>query len=125
MPPQQGCKVQVFARIRPTTAASVVTCGATGVDVTEKNGATRSFPVDACFAADCSQEAVFARVGPPLTEAATTGFHGCLLCYGQSGSGKTHTMMGPGGGAAEAVASAECGLIPRVIEQLKIGRAQV
>ena len=37
---------------------------------------------------------VYAAVGRPLLEDTLDGYNCCLLAYGQSGSGKTHTMLG-------------------------------
>jgi hypothetical protein len=42
-------------------------------------------------------------VGKPLVEAAMRGFNGTLMAYGQTGTGKTHTL------------TSEDGLIPRLI----------
>ena len=41
-----------------------------------------------------TQENIFAKVGKPLLENILMGFNGCIMAYGQSGSGKTYTMMG-------------------------------
>jgi hypothetical protein len=76
--------------------------------------------VDACFDETSDQQLVFSVVGPPLTEAATTGLHGCLLAYGQSGSGKTHTMVGDAEGLDAPADAADDGLgvIPRLVREL-------
>ncbi len=33
-------------------------------------------------------------MGPPLEASVLDGYNACLLAYGQSGTGKTHTMLG-------------------------------
>ena len=45
----------------------------------------------------------------PLLQSALDGYNVCLLAYGQTGAGKTHTMMGGRGD--------EEGVIPRSIRQ--------
>lgn len=41
-----------------------------------------------------SQHEVYQTMGPHLEKAILAGYNACLLAYGQSGSGKTHTMIG-------------------------------
>lgn len=41
-----------------------------------------------------SQENVFNKVGKPIVESVLRGFNGSILAYGQTGTGKTYTMIG-------------------------------
>ncbi len=41
-----------------------------------------------------SQEEVYDEMGPSLEQSILEGYNACLLAYGQSGTGKTHTMLG-------------------------------
>ncbi|KAF0303278.1 StAR-related lipid transfer protein 9 [Amphibalanus amphitrite] len=75
------------------------------------------FRLDHCFfsdppeqwTADQQQVQVYAAVGRPLLEDVLAGYNCCLLAYGQSGSGKTHTMLG----------QPDCpGMMPRLCEEL-------
>ena len=59
------------------------------------------------------QELVYKHIGLPVVKAAFEGFNACVLAYGQTGTGKTHTMMGADDGSAE-----DRGLIPRICEDL-------
>ncbi len=43
-----------------------------------------------------SQEAVFNEV-LPLVQSALDGYKACVFAFGEAGSGKTHTMLGPEG----------------------------
>nr|XP_046913826.1 kinesin-like protein KIF3A isoform X2 [Dermatophagoides farinae] len=59
------------------------------------------FEFDYCFDSSnrdlfnyASQEIVFRKMGQPLLDYAHQGFNVCLFAYGQSGSGKTYTMLG-------------------------------
>ena len=53
-----------------------------------------SFMYDHCFDMDSTQEEVFDRVGGPVLNNILEGFHGTIMAYGQTSSGKTHTMQG-------------------------------
>ncbi|GBF97531.1 hypothetical protein Rsub_10454 [Raphidocelis subcapitata] len=61
-----------------------------------------------------TQTEMMARVGEPMVDSLRSGFNSTILAYGDSGSGKTHTMLGPPGPRSEA----EEGLIPRVLKSL-------
>ena len=41
-----------------------------------------------------TQEDVYSQVGEPVLQNILVGYNGCIMAYGQSGSGKTYTMMG-------------------------------
>ncbi|XP_028324776.1 kinesin-like protein KIF16B [Gouania willdenowi] len=56
-----------------------------------------------------SQEKIFEDIGHDVLKAAFEGFNVCIFAYGQSGSGKSYTMMGH---------KEDQGLIPRVCEGL-------
>eukprot|EP01065_Artemidia_motanka_P019001 TRINITY_DN2241_c1_g1_i1.p1 TRINITY_DN2241_c1_g1~~TRINITY_DN2241_c1_g1_i1.p1 ORF type:complete len:941 (+),score=273.30 TRINITY_DN2241_c1_g1_i1:34-2823(+) len=42
-----------------------------------------------------TQQEVYSVSGPPLLRACLNGYNACILAYGATGSGKTHTIMGP------------------------------
>jgi len=48
------------------------------------------------------QGEIMGRVGDPMVESLCSGFNSTILTYGDSGSGKTHTMIGPPGARGEA-----------------------
>jgi len=52
------------------------------------------FNFDQVFEGDASQSAVYEHAGAPLAKKLVEGRNCALIAYGQSGSGKTHTMMG-------------------------------
>ena len=60
---------------------------------------------------------VWADLGVPLLEKLLSGYNVCLLAYGQTGAGKTHTMSGPSG-AASPTTHPQRGLAPRFLEEL-------
>lgn len=56
-----------------------------------------------------SQEMIYEDLGSRVLDAVFEGFNACVLAYGQSGSGKTYTMMGYNG---------DLGLTPRICQGL-------
>eukprot|EP01060_Flectonema_neradi_P031540 TRINITY_DN4811_c0_g1_i1.p1 TRINITY_DN4811_c0_g1~~TRINITY_DN4811_c0_g1_i1.p1 ORF type:complete len:731 (+),score=158.85 TRINITY_DN4811_c0_g1_i1:100-2193(+) len=55
------------------------------------------FGFDGVFNEDCGQEQVYQTAAKPLLDEALLGHQCTLLCYGQSGSGKTHTLSSEDG----------------------------
>ncbi|KAJ3232325.1 Kinesin-like protein kif21b [Chytriomyces hyalinus] len=88
----------------------------------EKGG--RSFNFDSVFGMETNQETVYEVAVHPLIQKCLEGYNGCVFAYGQTASGKTHTMAGPGqrmyDSLNENVTSlhADTGLISRVVHQL-------
>lgn len=99
---------------------------------TSEDAAAASFDLDGIFDAPTTQAALFSALGAPAVASVLQGFNACVLAYGRSGSGKTHTVLGPtslrrgdsawtwgelererDGGAASAL-----GLVPRSIAAL-------
>eukprot|EP00117_Sycon_ciliatum_P019498 scpid44107/ scgid17662/ Kinesin-like protein KIF16B len=76
----------------------------------------KEFSCDFCFwsvtkdaANYASQERVYSDIGPALLTGAFSGYNACVLAYGQTGAGKTYTMMGT---------KDDPGLIPRLCKAL-------
>eukprot|EP00906_Rhabdomonas_costata_P001748 RCo002828 len=66
-------------------------------------------PTDATAGRYYSQEDVFNEVGRPLMEKALEGYHITLFAYGQTGAGKTYSMLGK---------PDQPGIIPRICEAI-------
>jgi hypothetical protein len=64
-----------------------------------------------------TQEDIYAEVGKPLLDNILIGFNGCIMAYGQSGSGKTYTMMG-NHDRTDRNDSSDFGIIPRICHAL-------
>eukprot|EP00930_Biecheleria_cincta_P040427 TRINITY_DN27701_c0_g2_i1.p1 TRINITY_DN27701_c0_g2~~TRINITY_DN27701_c0_g2_i1.p1 ORF type:complete len:1339 (-),score=282.29 TRINITY_DN27701_c0_g2_i1:26-4042(-) len=64
---------------------------------------------DANFA---SQDTVYETIGARVVRCAMEGYNACLFAYGQTGTGKTHTIMG------NMAHSQQRGLLPRILEGL-------
>ncbi|XP_076879029.1 kinesin-like protein klp-3 [Brachyhypopomus gauderio] len=90
--------IRVFCRCRgPGGLAGVSGC----LDVPSEHelqllhrGAKKKFHFDKVFSSTASQEQVF-NGALPFIASCLEGFNICVLSYGQSGSGKTYTMVGP------------------------------
>eukprot|EP00760_Papus_ankaliazontas_P010862 PhM_4_TR14544/c0_g1_i1/m.95658/K10396/KIF5; kinesin family member 5 len=78
-----------------------------------------NFTFDYVFRPQDTQRSVFEEVGLPMLNNLFAGYNSTVLVYGQTGAGKTYTMMGPDGGSGGVdVASESCGLVPRVVAEL-------
>ena len=109
--------IDVYARVRPLLqrelheeAPRVVqtTDDVVAVQV-ETDGTVRErrFRFQRVFGEDATQAQVFTACALPLVDTVLNGASACCLSYGQTGTGKTHTMLG-----------AMDGLIPRCMGAL-------
>ena len=55
----------------------------------------KSFTFDRVLNSDSTQETAYLEAGRPTVNQLLKGFNGTIFAYGQSGSGKTFTMLGP------------------------------
>lgn len=72
-----------------------------------------NYNFDRVFGQHSTQLQVFDEIGKPLVYSVLEGFNSTLFVYGQTSSGKTHTMQGPDINDEEMK-----GVIPRVVHQL-------
>ncbi|XP_017769190.1 PREDICTED: kinesin-like protein KIF11-A [Nicrophorus vespilloides] len=118
-------RLTVAIRVRPlsdreniTKSVSIVsvengkTISVTNIKVPEQNAGdsrerVRRFTFDYCFDSISTQEDVFQNIGKEIGKAIKKRFHSCVLAYGQSSTGKTHTMIGD---------EDDVGLAPRLCE---------
>lgn len=54
----------------------------------------KTFTFDIIFGTESSQVDVYNEVARPIVEKVLAGYNGTILAYGQTGTGKTHTMEG-------------------------------
>ncbi|ESL08425.1 hypothetical protein TRSC58_03872 [Trypanosoma rangeli SC58] len=77
------------------------------------------FTYNAALGESSNQNDTMVCVGYKMLQYLQKGYNTTILCYGQSGSGKTHSMIGPAGGAPERLQKVEdFGLVPRMLEGL-------
>ncbi|CAJ1329995.1 unnamed protein product [Effrenium voratum] len=99
--------IHVAIRIRPMSesedqvsrcAVCVPTAQPTVV-VQASDGQIKSFTYDHCFSSlevsndQGTQEKVYSEIGADLVTSALEGYNCCLFAYGQTGAGKSHTMI--------------------------------
>ncbi|GJQ66792.1 kinesin-2B [Trypoxylus dichotomus] len=54
----------------------------------------KSFKFDYIFPEDCTQIHLYNQIAYPIVEKVFQGYNGTIFAYGQTGAGKTYTMMG-------------------------------
>ena len=54
----------------------------------------KTFSFDSVYGQDSQQQSVYDECAFPLVESVIEGYNGTIFAYGQTGWGKTHTMMG-------------------------------
>uniref|UniRef100_A0A0K2TD80 Centromere-associated protein E n=1 Tax=Lepeophtheirus salmonis TaxID=72036 RepID=A0A0K2TD80_LEPSM len=69
----------------------------------------KSYRFDQVFDANSRNEDIFSQLCTNIIHSAFRGFNGTIFAYGQTSSGKTHTMMGD---------EDEAGVIPAAIDQI-------
>ncbi|CAK1542784.1 unnamed protein product [Leptosia nina] len=79
------------------------------VQVYNPKGQDKLFTYDAAY--DCSSDTktIYDEMVRPLVASVLDGFNGCVFAYGQTGTGKTHTMEGNGD---------DEGIIPRTFRHI-------
>ena len=55
----------------------------------------QTFMFDHVFDSNSTQKEVYDLAAKPIIESVLEGFNGTIFAYGQTSSGKTHTMQGP------------------------------
>lgn len=64
------------------------------LDSHDKQNISRIFNYDMCFNSNASNDDVYDRCAAPLVQHCVEGYNCSLIAYGQTGTGKTFTMMG-------------------------------
>ncbi|KAF0684468.1 Aste57867_23564 [Aphanomyces stellatus] len=132
-PPPSPARIQVFVRVRPTLAlddtthTTMVSMTSTTLRFpTPTSGSSSSAMIqsqaecsfDRIFPPDTTQCEMFASVEPLMADV-LQGCNATIFAYGQTGTGKTHTMLGMDDGrdhfAPVTAASPAWGIIPRAL----------
>jgi len=110
--PPAECNIKVVCRVRPLNA------------VEEKSGSKfilkfptddsisiggKVYSYDKVFKPNCTQEQVYNVAAKPIVKDVLSGYNGTIFAYGQTSSGKTHTMEGVMGDPHLE------GIIPRIV----------
>ncbi|KAJ2840812.1 Kinesin- motor protein [Coemansia sp. 'formosensis'] len=107
-----------------------------GLDVSTKGtklSGTTTYNFDGVFGPRATQEQIYEKIASPILEEVMQGYSCTIFAYGQTGTGKTHTMQGDlesansengngdvvtGDPLASLQLSANAGLIPRTLYNL-------
>jgi hypothetical protein len=100
-------RVMVHLRIRPLSEDDInrygqstsveYTDNSRGIVVLRKDYEKKTFNFDSVFDGNSRQEFIFSRVAHPVVSSVIEGYNGTIFSYGQTGTGKTYTMIGATG----------------------------
>jgi len=81
--------------------------------IVNSNKSNENFIFDNVFDENSTQSEVFKTVAQPIIAEVMKGYNGTVFAYGQTSSGKTHTMEGP-----DIESSELRGIIPRTVDEI-------
>eukprot|EP01065_Artemidia_motanka_P049471 TRINITY_DN8209_c0_g1_i1.p1 TRINITY_DN8209_c0_g1~~TRINITY_DN8209_c0_g1_i1.p1 ORF type:complete len:498 (+),score=102.68 TRINITY_DN8209_c0_g1_i1:61-1554(+) len=108
----QSESIRVLCRVRPEEDLSAVVLGADGktIKVRDSSGYDElTFGYDRVFSPYSTQSDVYDQGVADILDSLMKGIHAAVVAYGQTGTGKTHTMLGTDG---------DPGIIPRLLNAL-------
>lgn len=76
----------------------------------------KEFVFDASLSESTTQEQVYAHAAQEIVRDVLEGFNGTIFAYGQTSTGKTHTMVGREG--QDPLQGDQRGIIPRALEEI-------
>ncbi|WAQ94344.1 KINH-like protein [Mya arenaria] len=118
--------IKVVCRVRPLNSSEekagskfvlkfpsdeTISCGGLG---SESRGPAKVFAFDRVLKPNVSQEYVYTVAAKPIVADVLSGYNGTIFAYGQTSSGKTHTMEGVMGNDDLQ------GIIPRIVSYFEI-----
>ena len=109
--------IQVVVRLRPHEGAKCVALEENTVFVTNTLR-HQQYHFQTVFPEDASQEQVFSKSCCQLVDSAVDGFNATIMAYGQTSSGKTHTMFGDLNPGQKGGLSTEGGVIPAAVSRI-------
>ncbi|XP_047335388.1 kinesin-like protein KIN-5D [Impatiens glandulifera] len=128
----QGSHLQVVLRCRPLTddemrakMAMTIACNEDSGEVSiiqlqggNKKPPERVFTFDKVFGPNSDQNVVYEHAIEPIVVEAIKGYDCTVFTYGQTGTGKTYTMVGKGTKEKIGELNREAGIIPRAVQQI-------
>ncbi|XP_078281608.1 kinesin-1 heavy chain isoform X1 [Rhinoraja longicauda] len=109
------CSIKVMCRFRPLNGSEVnrgdkCICKFQGNETVAVGG--RSYVYDHVFPSNSTQEQVYNACAKNIVKDVLDGYNGTIFAYGQTASGKTHTMEG-------TLHDSDCmGIIPRIAQDI-------
>lgn len=96
--------VKVVVRVRPLNSKEKANGSQSIIEVDRelnqisimnlKTQVPKTFAFDAVYETNCTQQSVYDETAFPLIESVLEGYNGTIFAYGQTGCGKTFTMVG-------------------------------
>ena len=92
--------ITCYVRCRPLNSreleinANCIEISKDKTSITLKNN-EHNYIYDKIFPAETDQETIFKEIGLPLLKKFLSGYNSTIFAYGQTGTGKTHTIIGP------------------------------
>lgn len=118
----KGECVKVVIRCRPMSRQEETDNRENVVEMSVKDGVARvrkpltrdfkDFTFDAVYDHTTLQSSFYDDTGYAIVESVLDGYNGTIFAYGQTGTGKTHTMVGPEGNPEQY------GVIPRTFDHI-------
>ncbi|XP_048586014.1 centromere-associated protein E isoform X2 [Nematostella vectensis] len=107
-------RIQVYVRVRPFTDKEKERKEPNAVQIHHDHSLIRvldprretNYFFDGVFGPEASNHELYLKVGRPLVYAALNGYKGTLLTYGQTGTGKTYTLLSDDGVTTSVVGHA-------------------
>ncbi|CAD5221658.1 unnamed protein product [Bursaphelenchus xylophilus] len=112
------CCIQVFCRVRPLNESEKKNGSAFVTRFPSKdsiNVGGKTYTFDRVFDPSCDQETVYKGSAHHIVQDVLSGYNGTIFAYGQTSSGKTHTMEGQ---MSVDEADPNHGVIPRIINDI-------
>jgi kinesin family member 11 len=124
---EDAVNVAVVLRCRPLSkseqtskAQEVIKCEGREVTISQtvaSKTVDRTYHFDRVFGPKTSQESLYNTAIAPMVDEVLNGFNCTIFAYGQTGTGKTHTMTGDLS-AASATLTPDSGVIPRAVSHI-------
>eukprot|EP00927_Polykrikos_kofoidii_P003851 TRINITY_DN11549_c0_g1_i4.p1 TRINITY_DN11549_c0_g1~~TRINITY_DN11549_c0_g1_i4.p1 ORF type:complete len:1656 (+),score=250.53 TRINITY_DN11549_c0_g1_i4:54-5021(+) len=122
-PIDNGDNIRVYVRMRPPLereeavgTQSIVTIDRPTRSVLTRGDQPRTFTFDGVLGEDSSQDEAFDLVGRSIGSSCLAGYNGSVYVYGQTGVGKTYTMVGPVSSVQSMQFDERRGLICRILD---------
>jgi len=118
-----GDSIRVYVRVRPPTEREQMTLAQPQLHIDRSTSSVllrgeqpRTFTFDGVLGEDASQDEVFDLVGRGIGASCLSGYNGSVYVYGQTGTGKTFTMVGPVTSVQSMQFDERRGLICRILD---------
>ncbi|XP_025914284.1 kinesin heavy chain, partial [Apteryx rowi] len=109
--PSTECSIKVLCRFRPLNQAEILR-GDKFLPVFQGDDSGKPYVFDRVFPPNTTQEQVYHACAMQIVKDVLAGYNGTIFAYGQTSSGKTHTMEG------KLHDPQQMGIIPRIAQDI-------